>query len=148
MQALWMVLASLLFAAMSVCIKYASAHFNTVELVCYRGAIGIAFMAALCRIQGVTWRTPVPMMHVWRSIVGVASLVAWFYAIARLPLATAMTLNYMSGVWVAAFLVGAIVGFAKSTGDIAQGARGVVTFFGITLVVTGIWSMMAIDITL
>ncbi|HNI84485.1 MAG TPA: DMT family transporter, partial [Ottowia sp.] len=30
----------------------------------------------------------------------------WFYAIAHLPLATAMTLNYMSGVWVAAFLVG------------------------------------------
>jgi S-adenosylmethionine uptake transporter len=46
------------------------------------------------------------MMHVWRSIVGVASLSAWFYAIAHLPLATAMTLNYMSGVWVAAFLIG------------------------------------------
>ena len=36
-----MVLASLFFATMSVCIKYASAHFNLVELVCYRGAIGI-----------------------------------------------------------------------------------------------------------
>jgi drug/metabolite transporter (DMT)-like permease len=33
-------------------------------------------------------------------------LSAWFYAIAHLPLATAMTLNYMSSVWVAAFLVG------------------------------------------
>jgi S-adenosylmethionine uptake transporter len=31
---------------------------------------------------------------------------AWFYAISHLPLATAMTLNYMSGVWVAAFVVG------------------------------------------
>jgi S-adenosylmethionine uptake transporter len=46
------------------------------------------------------------MMHVWRSVIGVASLTAWFYAIAHLPLATAMTLNYMSGIWVAAFLVG------------------------------------------
>ena len=101
-----MVLASLFFALMSVCIKYASAHFQSIELVCYRGAIGIAFMAALCRAQGVRLATPVPMMHVWRSIVGVLSLVAWFYAIAELPLATAMTLNYMSGVWVAAFLVG------------------------------------------
>ena len=34
------------------------------------------------------------------------SLGAWFYAIAGLPLATAMTLNYMSSVWIAAFLVG------------------------------------------
>ena len=106
MQASWMILASLFFASMSVCIKYAAAHFNTVELVCYRGAIGIVFMAAWCRARGVPLGTSVPMMHVWRSLVGVLSLGAWFYAIAHLPLATAMTLNYMSGVWVAAFLVG------------------------------------------
>jgi predicted RND superfamily exporter protein len=31
-----------------------------------------------------------------------------------------------------------IIGFAKSTGDIADGARGVIGFFGITLAVTGI----------
>ncbi len=106
MQASWMILASLFFATMSVCIKYASAHFDTFELVLYRGLIGMAFMASLCRAQGVSLATPVPMMHVWRSVIGVASLSAWFYAIAHLPLATAMTLNYMSGVWVAAFLVG------------------------------------------
>ncbi|MBD8051683.1 DMT family transporter [Limnohabitans radicicola] len=106
MQASWMILASLFFATMSVCIKFASAHFNTFELVFYRGLIGMAFMASLCRAQGVSLRTTIPWMHVWRSVVGVASLSAWFYAIAYLPLATAMTLNYMSGVWVAAFLVG------------------------------------------
>jgi S-adenosylmethionine uptake transporter len=106
MQASWMILASVFFATMSVCIKFASAHFNTFELVFYRGLIGMAIMASLCRAQGVSIRTPVPWMHVWRSAVGVASLSAWFYAIAHLPLATAMTLNYMSGVWVAAFLVG------------------------------------------
>jgi S-adenosylmethionine uptake transporter len=38
--------------------------------------------------------------------VGVLSLGLWFYAIARLPLATAMTLNFMSSVWLAAFMVG------------------------------------------
>ena len=101
-----MILASLFFATMSVCIKYASAHFDTFELVFYRGLIGMVFMAGLCRMRGVSLTTPVPMMHVWRSVIGVASLSAWFYAIAHLPLATAMTLNYMSGVWVAAFLVG------------------------------------------
>ena len=45
-------------------------------------------------------------MHAWRSLIGVVSLGAWFYAIAHMPLATAMTLNYMSSVWIAAFLVG------------------------------------------
>jgi S-adenosylmethionine uptake transporter len=106
MQASWMILASLFFSMMGVCIKYASAHFHTFELVFFRGLIGVIFMASLCRMQGVPLRTPIPMMHVWRSVVGVTSLAAWFYAIGYLPLATAMTLNYMSSIWVAVFLVG------------------------------------------
>jgi S-adenosylmethionine uptake transporter len=113
MQASWMILASLFFATMSVCIKFASAHFNTFELVFYRGLIGIAFMAFLCRRQHVSVRTSIPWMHVWRSAIGVASLSAWFYAIAHLPLATAMTLNYMSGVWVAAFLIGGTLAMGR-----------------------------------
>lgn len=106
MQALWMVLASFLFASMGVCVKIASAHFNAAELVCYRGFIGMAILWALARSQGVTLATRYPGMHAWRSLVGVVSLGAWFYAIGHLPLATAMTLNYMSSVWIAAFLVG------------------------------------------
>jgi S-adenosylmethionine uptake transporter len=91
---------------MGVCVKFASAHFHTFELVFFRGLIGAIFMASLCRMQGVPLRTPIPLMHVWRSVVGVTSLAAWFYAIGYLPLATAMTLNYMSSIWVAVFLVG------------------------------------------
>lgn len=106
MQALWMVLAAFLFASMGVCIKIASAHFNSAELVCYRGLIGMLILWLLARSQKVTLATRYPGMHAWRSLVGVVSLGAWFYAIAHLPLATAMTLNYMSSVWIAAFLVG------------------------------------------
>jgi drug/metabolite transporter (DMT)-like permease len=106
MQALWMVLAAFLFASMGVCVKIASGFFNSAELVFYRGLIGIAILWLLARGQKVTLATRYPGMHAWRSLVGVASLGAWFYAIAHLPLATAMTLNYMSSVWIAAFLVG------------------------------------------
>lgn len=121
MQASWMILASLFFATMSVCIKYASAHFGTFELVFYRGIIGMVFMGGMCRLQGVSLRTTVPMMHVWRSAIGVTSLSAWFYAIAHLPLATAMTLNYMSGVWVAAFLVGGTLVMGRLQDALRQG---------------------------
>ena len=106
MQALWMVLAAFLFASMGVCVKIASDFFNSAELVCYRGLIGMLILWLLSRSQKVTLSTRYPGMHAWRSLVGVASLGAWFYAIAHLPLATAMTLNYMSSVWIAAFLVG------------------------------------------
>ncbi|NDF45468.1 MAG: DMT family transporter [Betaproteobacteria bacterium] len=106
MQALWMLLGAAFFATMGVCIKFASAHFNSAELVFYRGAIGILFLGAIARQQKVSLRTRYPGMHIWRAVIGTLSLSAWFYAIAHLPLATAMTLNYMSSVWVAAFLVG------------------------------------------
>lgn len=106
MQALWMLLASLLFASMGVCIKFASEHFNSFEIVAYRGVIGMVFLFAVTRVRGVSLRTEVPMMHFWRSIVGTIALTSWFYAIAALPLATAVTLNYMSSVWIAAFLLG------------------------------------------
>ena len=109
MQALWMVLAALLFATMSVCIKLAAADFTIFEIVLARGLIGMVVMRAICSHQRVALRTPVPMMHVWRSMVGATALSCWFYAIAHLPLATAMTLNYMSGIWVAAFMVGGAV---------------------------------------
>ena len=92
---------------MSVCVKFAAVHFSTFELVFYRGAIGTLLMAYVCQRKGISLLTRVPRMHTWRAFTGVVSLAAWFYAIAYLPLATAMTLNYMSGIWVAAFLVGA-----------------------------------------
>lgn len=106
MQALWMLLASLFFATMGVCIKFASVHFNSFEIVAYRGMVGVIFLIGFTRARGISLRTRVPMMHVWRSVIGTISLTAWFYAIAVLPLATAMTLNYMSSVWIATFLLG------------------------------------------
>lgn len=101
-----MVLGALIFATMGVCVKIASAWFTSAELVLYRGLIGIVFLWVLARSRGVTLATRYPGMHAWRSLIGVFSLGAWFYAIAHMPLATAMTLNYMSSVWIAAFLVG------------------------------------------
>ena len=108
-----MVLSAFVFSTMAVCVKFASAHFNAAELVFYRGVIGVVFIATYALWRGTSLRTTVLPMHIWRSVVGVVALSAWFYAIAKLPLATAMTLNYMSSVWIAAFLVGGTLMFAK-----------------------------------
>ncbi len=109
-----MVLAAFLFASMAVGIKIASHSFGLFELVFYRGLVSMIFMAAVMRARGTPLATSVPMMHAWRTAVGVFALSSWFYAIAHLPLATAMTLNYMSGVWVAAFVVGGALLYGKS----------------------------------
>jgi S-adenosylmethionine uptake transporter len=121
MQAAWMLAASFFFASMAVGIKYASEQFGPLEIVFYRGIVGVVFMSVVMRVRGVSLRTTVPAMHVWRNIVGVAALVAWFYAIAGLPLATAMTLNYMSGVWIATFLVAGTLVLGKLSDVRRQG---------------------------
>ena len=105
--ALWMLLGAFAFATMGVCVKYASEHFHAAEMVFYRGLISALIMGAVMRWRRIDWRTRYPSAHAWRSVSGVVSLTAWYYAIAALPLATAMTLNYMSSVWVGAFLIGA-----------------------------------------
>ena len=114
MQALWMVLGAFSFATMGVGLKVASGSFNTFELVLYRGVVGVLVMGWVLRAHGTPIRTAVPLMHAWRSVVGGVSLVAWFYSIAHLPLATAMTLNYTSGVWVSAFILGGALLYGKS----------------------------------
>ena len=121
MQALWMVLASFLFASMGVCVKLASSNFNAFELVLYRGLVGMVFMALIVQARGSSLRTRFPGMQAWRSLVGVISLIAWFYAIAYLPLATAVTLNYMSSIWVAAFLIGGALLYSRGPMQPRQG---------------------------
>ncbi len=120
MQSIWMVAAAFLFSAMGVCVKLASARFDTWEIVAYRGLVGIAVMGGLMALRarrgGVSVREALSTrhlpMHLRRSVSGTVSLTLWFLAIAGLPLATAMTINSSSplfiGAWVAwgAFRVG------------------------------------------
>lgn len=107
--ALLLLLSTLLFATMGVTVKLASAHYGTGEIVFYRGLVGALTMALLARARGTSLRTAVPGMHFWRGASGVCALTLWFYAIGNLPLATAVTLNYMSSVWMALFLIGGAV---------------------------------------
>jgi S-adenosylmethionine uptake transporter len=105
MQSLWMLVATFLFSIMGVGVKLASDTYSTAEIVAYRGLIGMLVMFAVMRWQGMHFRTSIPLQHLWRGAVGVAALWIWFYAIARLPLAMAVTLNYMSPIWLASFLL-------------------------------------------
>ncbi|MCA6216584.1 DMT family transporter [Ideonella sp. B7] len=100
---------SFLFALMGVCVKLASARYGSGEIVFYRGLVGALFITGLVVWRGGSLRTRYPTMHLSRSIVGVGAMALWFYAIGQLPLATAITLNYMSSIWMALFLIGGAV---------------------------------------
>ncbi len=126
--------AALLFAAMAVCVKWASVQYSAGELVFYRSVVGTLFVASLARARGTSLRTALPGMHIWRCISGVVSLTLWFYAIGGLPLATAMTLNYMSSVWMALFLLGGTVMLGAARLDGRLVATVLTGFAGVALV--------------
>jgi S-adenosylmethionine uptake transporter len=119
---------------MGVCVKLASAHYATGEIVFYRGLIGALFIAGMAHVRGGSLKTAVPSMHFWRSLSGVTALCLWFYAIGHLPLATAVTLNYMSSVWMALFLIGGAVMLGGQRVDARLIATVLVGFGGVALV--------------
>jgi S-adenosylmethionine uptake transporter len=61
-------------------------------------------LGTIIKLSGETFRTSMPGAHLWRGMIGVISLWLWYYSIGQLPLATAMTLNYMSPIWIAVWL--------------------------------------------
>ena len=139
MQSVWMVVAALLFSLMGVGVKLASTQYNTWEIVAYRGIIGMIVMTSMIAVRsrrtGVSLvaalATRHPRMHLTRSVSGTVSLTLWFYAIAGLPLATAMTINYASPLF-----IGAWVAFvALRMGERIDRAMSVALLFGFVGVV-------------
>lgn len=114
MQSLWMLVASLLFACMGVCVKLAAEIYSPVEITFYRSFISLFIMYAVVRLRGVSLATPHWRWQVSRGIVGFSALFAYFYAITQLPLATAVTLNYTSAIFLALYL--ALAGMRMTAG--------------------------------
>ena len=104
MQALWMIAASFLFACMGVCVKLAAATHSAVEITFWRSFISLILMFGLVRLRGVSLKTAHWRWQVTRGAVGFSALFSYFYAITLLPLATAVTLNYTSAIFLALYL--------------------------------------------
>lgn len=134
MQSLWMLVASLLFACMGVCVKFAAETHSAVEITFWRSFISLLLMFALVRLRGVPLRTAHWRWQVTRGAVGFAALFSYFYAITLLPLATAVTLNYTSAIFLAVYM--ALAGWRMQRGilvALAIGLAGVVLLLRPTL---------------
>lgn len=140
-SSLWMLLAMALFSVMGACVKFAGAQYNFFEIAGYRGIIGMLIIAVFARWRSGAWsslKTPVPMMHVWRSVVGVTSLCLWFYSFSGLPLPTAVTLNATAPIWVATILLSTSFLFAGGTTQSSQHAFNYKLAFAIVISFVGV----------
>ena len=100
----WILVATLGFAIMGAFVKVGAEKFTSSELVFYRSAFGLIFISLYIAKQKLPLKTPVLAKHMTRSLVGFFALLLFFYAIAHLPLASAITLNYTSPLFLAAMM--------------------------------------------
>jgi S-adenosylmethionine uptake transporter len=105
MNALWMVVASLLFAAMGAGVKVAGRHYAVTEILFYRSLIGAVCLYAFVQARGMSLSTQFARMHLGRGVVGTMAVALWFYATTVLPLGTALTLNYTSPLFLAVLVI-------------------------------------------
>jgi drug/metabolite transporter (DMT)-like permease len=98
-----MLLAGACFALMGVFVKLAGTWFSSHELVFYRSLVGLLLLAGvwLHRGGGRHFLGQHAGLQIRRGLVGLAALATFFYALARLPLSMAMTLNYTSPLFLA-----------------------------------------------
>ena len=96
-----MLVAGFLFGCMGVFVKLGAQYFSSVELVFYRSFIGLLVVYVILRQQRVAVSTKLWQGHLWRGLSGSLALMLFFYCITVLPLATAVTLNYTSPLFLA-----------------------------------------------
>ena len=91
-----MLVAGFLFGCMGVFVKLGAQYFSHNELVFYRSFVGLLMIYAIVRHRGLSLATRHWQPHLWRSVSGTIAMMLFFYCITVLPLATAVTLNYTS----------------------------------------------------
>ncbi|SDK31359.1 Permease of the drug/metabolite transporter (DMT) superfamily [Methylophilus rhizosphaerae] len=96
-----MLVAGVGFAIMGAFVKSGAQRFSSTELVFYRSVCGFISIAAMVYWQGKPLRSPLIRKQMGRALTGFIALLLFFYAIAHLPLATAITLNYTSPMFLA-----------------------------------------------
>jgi S-adenosylmethionine uptake transporter len=109
MAALWMLVSGLCFTASGVFAKLAATEFNAFELMLYRSLFIVAAIALFARLRNQRLATAHWGAHFARSAAGVASVLLFFYCLIHASLATAVTLNYTSPLFLA-LITGLLLG--------------------------------------
>jgi len=97
-------MATFFFSIMGLTVKLGSLQFSPSELVFYRSSISLIFIFTMMRHSRIKIKTNYLSLHLKRSLTGFVSLLLFFYAIAHLPLGTAISLNYTSPLFVGLLL--------------------------------------------
>lgn len=130
--ALWMLGAIFSFTLMAITGRELSAGFDTFEIMLYRSAIALVIVLVLVYATGTNrqigigaWRT-----HLIRNVFHFTGQNLWFYALAMVPLAQVLALEFTTPLWVillSPFLLGERL-------TLIRAIAALMGFFGILIV--------------
>lgn len=100
---LLMVLASASFATMGMLVKVACKGLPSAVVVFARSAVLVPLAWMLMRHRGVAAKIVNRRVMLLRCVTGFVAMLLYFYALGQIPLATAVTLQYSSPLFVALF---------------------------------------------
>lgn len=102
--ALWMGAAAILFTVMIVCIRLLSGKFTVFEISFFRAAVGIVVMLPIVMRLGVGHlRTDRLPFYVLRVALGYTGMCCYYFAIAKIDIVDATTLNATVPLWAVIF---------------------------------------------
>ena len=99
---LWMVGTMVSFATMAVCGRELAGGLTTFQILFWRSLVGVLILVVLLSHQG--WaqvRTKNLKVHGFRNVVHFGAQYCWFFAVATIPLAEVVSLEFTTPLWTA-----------------------------------------------
>jgi drug/metabolite transporter (DMT)-like permease len=125
----YMLGSTLAFALMQICVKYLP-HIPAHELILFRSIVSIVLSVAMLQKLGIPLLGNNKKVLMMRGIFGTTALLLFFYTLQNIPLASAVTLQYLSPIFTALFA--AI--FLKEKMQIKQWLYFGISFAGVALI--------------
>ena len=94
----YMLLSTVFFSLMNVCVKFLK-HIPVYEIATFR-SLGIVILSySLIRYSGLSFKVNHKKYLFMRSFFGTIAMLMYFYTLQNTPLATAVTLQYLSPIF-------------------------------------------------
>lgn len=148
------------FTVMTAIVRHLSVSMHPFQVVLFRNGFALLFMVPwLLRVGVYTLNTKRIWLYLWRGFNGFAAMLVWFYALALIPLPTAISLSFTAPLFtvLAAIIflkeqvgfhrwLALIIGFCGTIVILRPGAEGFQSVSLLVLIASSLWAVSNIII--
>ncbi len=131
---LYSLTAAFLLTTMDAVVKWLTTHYSVYQIACLRYVVGLVVAIGLAQASAtglgslVTRRLP---SHLWRSVFNIATMLTFYLAMSKIPLANAVCISLASPIFMTLFSIPML----KEKVPLGRWIAVILGFVGITLIV-------------